>query len=73
MKIIHSVFLTRKSRDGRSAIDWQPGATARQLKTDRSPRDNPVRETLWIVGLSVNSFETGGENGHFAFQWDDRS
>ena len=52
-RIIHSVFQTRKSRGGRSAIGWQAAAPACQPIADRPPRDFRVWKTLWIIRLRV--------------------
>lgn len=39
-RIIHSVFLARKSRGGESAVGWQVvEAVACRLMVDRRPRD----------------------------------
>ena len=48
----HSVFLTRKSRGGRSAIGWQAAASTCQSITDRPSHDFRLRKMLWIISLT---------------------
>ena len=64
-RIIHIIFLTRKSRSGRSVTDWQAATPAYQPIACGLLCDLCVRKTLWINSFSFEDQSVPGWSSKF--------